>query len=314
MMPKRADPESALVVGVVTQLGCQRVGRTPSPRMRACSRVAGSGSLTPVGATGPAIFSDDLACDVRDDFRAHIEDGVDAAEASARVIAEFAEAATDPDEAVTFWVALAVTQSKLGRLQQPVRDRAIELIDAGGDVARWEHDNPRLAPKRAAALARAREQLAGEQPPPRRVRRPRFYPTTLHPGQVLARTSPAGKVVLLRVSHIETSRWATGPVLQVLDYDGSRVPGKWRLSRLRDRSRPFQMPARGTLDEPPWNRCTFEALRVRANDPDFDDAGFSVIGELPDRPANHQLVGRTTAGWGQIAAILDQYTRDAGTR
>jgi len=30
MMPKRADPESALVVGDITQLGCQHVGRTPS--------------------------------------------------------------------------------------------------------------------------------------------------------------------------------------------------------------------------------------------------------------------------------------------
>jgi hypothetical protein len=108
------------------------------------------------------------------------------------------------------------------------------------------------------------------------MRPPKLSRTTLQADQVLARTSPGGPVVLLRVSHIETSRWSAGPVLQVLDYDG--------------------------------NRCTVYALRVRASDPDFHDSGFSLVGELSDRPARHQLVGNTTAGRKQIAEILDQYT------
>ena len=45
----------------------------------------------------------------------------------------------DEDEACVFWLALAATQSKLGRLIDLVRDRAIEIIDSGADLRRWEN-------------------------------------------------------------------------------------------------------------------------------------------------------------------------------
>src|SRR5215468_3821840 len=138
-----------------------------------CQRNQAVWQSWPMGATGPALFSDDLACDVRDEYRAHIEDGLTAEQASADIITQYAAEASDPDLTVAFWVALAVTQSKLGRLQDSVRERAVQLIDAGGDVASWESENPTLAPERAAALARAREQLCGEQPRPRRLRPPK---------------------------------------------------------------------------------------------------------------------------------------------
>lgn len=260
-----------------------------------------------MGATGPALFSDDLACDVRDEYRAHIEDGLTAEQASAAIITQYAAEASDPDMTVTFWVALAVTQSKFGRLQDSVRVRAVQLIDAGGDVARWESENPRLAPRRAAALARAREQLSGPQPQPRRLRPPKTYPTSLQPGQVLARTSTTGTIVLLRVVCIEASRWSTGPVLKVLDYHGNRLPGPWRLRRLSDRPQPYQH----TIKRPPWNCTTFYAIRVRASDQDFKDAGFLIIGEIPVRPVGHPLWQKMTCGWDSLAKQLDQYAQEA---
>jgi hypothetical protein len=259
-----------------------------------------------VGTIGPALFSDDLACDVRDEYRAHVEDGLTAEQASAAIITQYAAEASDPDMTVTFWVALAVTQSRLGRLQDYVRDRAVELIDAGGDVARWESENARLAPKRAAALARAREQLSGAQPQPRVLRPPKTYPTSLLPGQVLARTGTNGTVVLLRVVSIETSRWSIGPVLKVLDYDGNRVPGPWRLRKLPDRPQPYKH----TIKLPLWNITTFYVIRVRANDLDFQDVGFSIIGEIPDRPVGHPLWQKMTCGWDSLAEQLDQYVQE----
>lgn len=39
-----------------------------------------------MGAWGPAIFSDDTACDIRGDYRELLEDGVDDREATQRVI------------------------------------------------------------------------------------------------------------------------------------------------------------------------------------------------------------------------------------
>jgi hypothetical protein len=186
-----------------------------------------------------------------------------------------------------------------------VRDQALRLIDAGGDVARWGSENPRLAPRRAAALAKAREQLLGEQPRPRRLRPPKTLPTSLRPGQVLARMGSTGTIILLRVVGIESSRWSTGPVLKVLDFDGTRMPRPWRLRRLPDRPQPYLH----TIKCPPWNVTTFKVIRVRASDPDFPDAGFSVGGEAPVRPVDHPPWQQ--CGWDSLAEQLDRYEQEA---
>ena len=60
-----------------------------------------------MGAWGPAIFSDDLAVDVRDDFRDLIGEGLTADEASERLKAEYADTLQDPDEGPVFLFALA---------------------------------------------------------------------------------------------------------------------------------------------------------------------------------------------------------------
>jgi hypothetical protein len=92
-----------------------------------------------LGAWGPSLFADDTACDVRDSYRDLIADGVDDAGATRQVLSLWSDTASgDPDEAVVVWVALAVTQSKLGRLDPAVAGRALELIDGGGDLDRWE--------------------------------------------------------------------------------------------------------------------------------------------------------------------------------
>ena len=104
-----------------------------------------------MGAWGPALFSDDLACDVRDDYRELLEDGVDDDEALARTLDAFRASLADPDEEPTVVLALAITASKLGRLPNDLRDRAVALLDAGRGAERWE-DDPRLLKRRRAAL------------------------------------------------------------------------------------------------------------------------------------------------------------------
>ncbi|MGW2146611.1 hypothetical protein ACWCOT_20055 [Nonomuraea bangladeshensis] len=86
-----------------------------------------------MGAWGPGLFSDDLACDVRDEYRELIEDGATDEEARRRVVESYSEALDDPGEAPVFWLALAVTESKLGRLDAVVRDRALGIIERGDD-------------------------------------------------------------------------------------------------------------------------------------------------------------------------------------
>ena len=81
-----------------------------------------------MSSTGPAIFDDDLACDVRDSYRKLLEERVADDEATRRSIEDWAEFGFDEES--VFWLALAAAQSQLGRLHQNVRQRALEVIDS----------------------------------------------------------------------------------------------------------------------------------------------------------------------------------------
>ncbi len=90
-----------------------------------------------------------------------IEDGLSTEEATAKLIAEWAHAAEDADDRTSFWTGLAATQYQLGRLLPDVRDKAIEVIDAGGDLHLWAETGPTGA--RKAALEKLQHQLVGPQ-------------------------------------------------------------------------------------------------------------------------------------------------------
>lgn len=100
-----------------------------------------------MGAWGPGIFSDDTACDVRDEFRDLIGDGVSPEDATGQLLAQYTEGSEDPDENAVVIIALAVTQWKIGRLLDEVRDQAIAAVDAGADLGRWE-GSPHLQRRR----------------------------------------------------------------------------------------------------------------------------------------------------------------------
>ena len=122
-----------------------------------------------MGTWGPGIFSEDVACDVRNEYRGLLQEGMEDDAATDLVIERWKSTQEDPDEGPTFWIALAMSQSKLGRLRQDVKDRALDAIAAGPD-ARWQEAG--LSGKRAAALTKAEKVLSGPQPERRTVRAP----------------------------------------------------------------------------------------------------------------------------------------------
>jgi hypothetical protein len=85
---------------------------------------------------GPGLFADDTAFDVRDEFREALTSGMSDDEATAKVLEEFSDDLDDVDTAPVVWLALAYTQSKLGRLDGQVRAKALDVIDSGADMAR----------------------------------------------------------------------------------------------------------------------------------------------------------------------------------
>src|SRR5262245_57010828 len=104
-----------------------------------------------MGTWGPALFSDDTACDVRNDYVEYIGDGLTGPEATAQLLEVWSRSLSDPDEAPVLWLSLAATQWRLGRLDPVTKARALDVIHTGSDLRRWQ-DNPHLLQKRQAVL------------------------------------------------------------------------------------------------------------------------------------------------------------------
>lgn len=185
-----------------------------------------------MGAWGPAIFSDDLAMDVRGRFRDLIAEGVAPREATDRILAEYEASREDPDEGPVFWLALAATQWQLGRLQPDVKDRALEVIEAGADLHLWQENRPALARKRLAALHALRDQLRSPQPAPRKLPKPFHNRTDWRPGHAIAYRLASGRWCVLRVLHVEDDGRSQTPVVELCDWFGDEPPGREAIERL----------------------------------------------------------------------------------
>jgi hypothetical protein len=89
-----------------------------------------------MGTWGPAIFSDDTASDIRGDYKDLLGDGLSPSDATDRILLEWKDSIDDSDEQSVVWLALAVIQWKLGRLEERIKDKAIEVINSGCDLER----------------------------------------------------------------------------------------------------------------------------------------------------------------------------------
>lgn len=164
-----------------------------------------------MGAWGPGIFSDDVACDVRDTYKELLEDQLTDADATARTLERFSEELDDVDDGPVLWIALALTQSRLGRLTTDIRDAALAALDGDAVVQPWR-DVPKQLVKRNDALAQARAVLEGPQPERRRIPKPRRRDSTLLPGDVVGCPSSTGWL-LGRVVRLDDGRSGTRPVV-----------------------------------------------------------------------------------------------------
>lgn len=234
-----------------------------------------------MSASGPAIFDDDLACDVRDEYRKLLEERVPDDEATRHSIEDWQR--LGPDEEPVFWLALAATQSLLGRLEEHVRERALEVIDSGRDLVRWREAGAEFAADRAAVLADLRERLTGPQPSRKTVRRPWREVTDLQPGTVLSWTGSTGAIALLRVVQRQEDAFdhTVRPVLERLAWTGRDMPPAEVLAEL-PAATDFETRRRAAVGGRPVPGI-FIAFRLKRRDPDWADLGFTVCGQIPAR-------------------------------
>ena len=137
-----------------------------------------------MGVWGTAVFSDDLAADTRDALTDFIAGGLTTEEATQRLVSESADILSDEDDSTVFWLAVAATQSKLGRLMDSTRDKAVQIIDSGTDLRRWGDASTTEINQRQKHLAKLREKLPGPQPKPRKPTRTEKSSTDFQAGDV----------------------------------------------------------------------------------------------------------------------------------
>jgi hypothetical protein len=184
-----------------------------------------------MGTWGTGLFSNDMARDIRDSYRERIEDGVEDTEATRLTVEQFRTYLEDPDEGPGLLIALAVTQSKIGRLDPVIRDQALAALAGGADLAVWEQENPKLLAERREALNQAHAQLTGVQPARKRLRPPPRPSCGLVAGDILALSLPHA-VALLRVVRVKPHRRGETPYLERLDFGGAEIPSARELERL----------------------------------------------------------------------------------
>lgn len=181
-----------------------------------------------MGAWDTAVFSDDTARDVREGYIELLGDGLSGSEATKKLVAEWLESLEDPDEAPVFWLALAVTQWKYGRLEPQVLQQALSAIDGGSDLARWDVGS-RDYRERRGVLEKLRARLTSSQPPAKRVPKRFRESNEWKVGELIAYRLLSGRFIVLRVIGHHTDKGGTSSVCELLDWVGDSVPNASQL-------------------------------------------------------------------------------------
>lgn len=120
-----------------------------------------------MGTWGIGIFQNDISDEVCYDYKAKLKLGTSDELALQEIIAENTRYINDEEDKFDFWFALADLLFDLGRLTDDVRNKAIKLIDDGGDLKRG-YDSSNLK-KRKIVLEKLKEKLLSEQPSRKKI-------------------------------------------------------------------------------------------------------------------------------------------------
>jgi len=217
-----------------------------------------------MGTWGVGVFSNDMAADIRDDLRDLIAEGTSAENATSRLRDEYGigEGGADDHD---FWLGLAAAQHSIGHVDEAVRSRAIEIIEAPEELERWQ---PKDRKRRQAALEKLRERLSQPPPPPKRLRPRVQVDTRLESGQHVLFVVD-GRRVLLRVTSVSDDKGGRYPHAVLVAWNGSD----------RQLRKAHRLPA--VLDPTPLRKD--EALGFLLIGEPSDPESLSVLPQVVDR-------------------------------
>jgi hypothetical protein len=107
------------------------------------------------------LFDADLAADVRTAFENRIKKSSSLEETTTFVLKKFKFALEDTDDEPIIFLALAALQLEQGEIQAQVRARALEIIDSGQDLQRWEEANTEMFEARKQVLLDLKAKIEG---------------------------------------------------------------------------------------------------------------------------------------------------------
>jgi hypothetical protein len=190
-----------------------------------------------VGTWGTALYADDTALDLRNDWGTGMRWGRKAEELADELAKQYGEE-------TTFWLVLADLQWKCGHVVPRVRERALEIIASGADLERWTHASAKDRKARSATLGKLGVQLETAPPPPRVYKPPKGAATPMKIGEVYAWQLLDGRFAFIHVCGIcrNCGPWPA-PSFRVLDVVSERVLSLEELARLPSRKtvRPFPL-------------------------------------------------------------------------
>ena len=184
-----------------------------------------------MGVWGTGIFQDDNACDIRDNYRDYLGEGLSGPDAAARILKEFDGMLSDPRDAAVVWLALAAVEWKHGRLDPDTKAQALHLIDSGVDLERWSVNTKDYA-KRKAVLEKLRVQISSPQPEVRKVARRKLCESNWSEGDLFGYRLIDGRLILFRVIGHHIDKGGKYPVCELLDWIGDEIPVRDSLQTL----------------------------------------------------------------------------------
>jgi hypothetical protein len=237
-----------------------------------------------MGVWGPGLFSDDDALDIRDEYVDLIGEGVSSRQATRRLVERWSESLAN-NVVPAFWLALAATQHKCGRLEPDVKSIALQIIDSGSDLQRWEHE-PRLLRQRKAVLYRLRKTLTSPEPPPKRIKRPFKENIEWAPGDAISYRLKSGKSAILRVLGKYIDSGGTFPRVELCHWIGDTLPSSATIERLPYKE--FNSPNDGVPltqfvlvrrkeKDLPKERVKVVARNLNLTQPAFSSIGYSNV-------------------------------------
>ncbi|HHB1655756.1 hypothetical protein [Bacillus sp. TE8-1] len=192
-----------------------------------------------MGAWGVAILSDDIAEDIKLLYKDLLANEYSNEEASKIVIEEYKNE-LDDEETIGFWLVFSSIQWKLGRLQENVKQEALQIIESGADLARWEEE-PKLQKKREVVLNKLREQLHSRQPEAKKVPKRFIANTSLKAGDAVSYELASGSYIILKVIEIiEEWHGDRYPLFEICDWEGKEVPSKEQINQFGLKKRIYE--------------------------------------------------------------------------